>query len=120
MTGQVTDNMAVLEVPVHLSGHPPLSIEFVIDTGFAGFLTMPPAAVAALKLPFFYKMPANLADDSNITVEVYTTTILWQGKERDVEILAMGKRPLIGRALLHGNETCIQFVEHGLVTITPL
>ena len=112
MTGQVTDNMAVLEVPVHLSGHPPLS--------FAGFLTMPPAAVAALKLPFFYKMPANLADDSNITVEVYTTTILWQGKERDVEILAMGKRPLIGRALLHGNETCIQFVEHGLVTITPL
>src|SRR5258708_4929067 len=31
---------------------PPLSTEFVVDTGFEGFLTLPPAAVATLQLPF--------------------------------------------------------------------
>ena len=65
-------------------------------------------------------MPANLADDSIIQVEVYVATILWNGEEREAEILATGKRPLIGTLLLDGSELNVQFAEGGLLSIEPL
>jgi predicted aspartyl protease len=43
-----------------------VQIECVVDTGFAGALTLPPAIVAKLELPFVIRMNANLADDSNV------------------------------------------------------
>lgn len=98
ITGSVSGRQAVVPIAFRLPAHPVIEIEFVLDTGFIGFLTLPPDAVAALGLPFFYRMPANLADDSTIMVPVHTATILWHGEERDVEVLAMGKRPHLGTA----------------------
>jgi clan AA aspartic protease len=119
MTGRVEDSYPVLPVTFGIPNQPDLRIDCVIDTGFAGFLTLPPAAISALGFSFFYRLPANLADDTNITVDVYTATILWQGTEREVEILAMGKRPLIGRALLSDNRLGIEFWNGGAVVVSP-
>jgi len=81
---------------------------------------LPVAAVAALGFPFEYDLPANLADDSEIVVPVHAATILWQEVERSVRVLAMGKRPLVGTAVLDGNELVVQFAEACLVTIDTL
>lgn len=51
---------------------------------------------------------------------VYGATILWHGEEREVRVLATGKRPLLGTALLEGSELVAQFAETGLVTVEPL
>lgn len=45
MTGMVADLHAVLPIIFRLPGHGDLSLEFVVDTGFTGFLTLPIAAV---------------------------------------------------------------------------
>lgn len=115
--GHVTGLQALTNVIFRLPNQPDVEIEFVVDTGFEGALTLPPAAVSALGLPFFQEMDANLANDVSIRTDVHIATIVLDGQERDVLVLAMGRRPLFGTALLAGKELVAQFVENGLVTI---
>ncbi len=67
-----------------------------------------------------YNLPVNLADNSSVFLAVHQATIFWHGMEQDVRVLATGRRPLIGTALLNEQERVIQFTEGGLVTIEEL
>ncbi|WP_292825949.1 hypothetical protein [Nostoc sp. JL33] len=51
---------------------------------------------------------------------VHQANIIWNGEEREVNVLATGKRPLLGTGLLDEHELVIQFIEGGLVTIDEL
>jgi len=62
-------------------------------------------------------MNANLANDESVRSDVYTADIVWQGREAEVLVLAMGRRPLLGTALLAGWKLAAEFVDDGLVTI---
>lgn len=97
-----------------------LEIKCVVDTGFEGFLTLPPAAVTQLQLSYLTNLNANLADNSSIQTEVYLSTILWNGVERDVPVLAMGRRPLIGTALLRDYHLGIDFCDGGTVVLDAI
>ncbi|NET33210.1 MAG: clan AA aspartic protease [Cyanothece sp. SIO1E1] len=97
-----------------------LPIEFVIDTGFTDQLCLPPEAVAVLGFPFKYDLLANLADNSEVLLPVHEAVVLWGGEQRKVRIIATGRRPLLGTALLDDQELVIQFTEGGLVTIEEL
>ena len=97
--GTIRDLQASIPVIFRLAGRPNLIIECVVDTGFAGALTLSPDAIKALGLPFFQEIEANLAN------------------EIEVAVLAMGRRPLLGTALLGGKRLCVNFVENGEVTI---
>lgn len=79
-----------------------------------------PEAVVLLGLPFKYAMSVNLADNSKVTLPVHEATILWNGEEREVRVLATGRRPLLGTALLEEHELVVQFTEGGLVMIEEL
>ena len=68
-------------------------LEFVVDTGFTGFLTLPSQDVAVLGLPLVYHTRAHLADHSEIRLPVHDGTILWNGTELHVNVLATGERP---------------------------
>ena len=46
MTGQVIGRHALLPVTFRLTDHPDLTIEYVVDTGYTDYLTLPRAAVA--------------------------------------------------------------------------
>lgn len=96
--------VAGLEARINVVLCPPeqseVEIECVIDTGFAGALTLPPDVIAALKLPYVTQISANLADDSNVMTRLYLAKIIWQGVEREAVVLAMGRRPLLGTALM--------------------
>lgn len=120
MTGSVQSLHALVSITLRGHNRPDVAVEFVVDTGFVGFLTLPLAAVQALGLPYQYDTPANLADDSVVQLPVYEATILWEGVERIVRVLALGRRPLLGMALLDGNELVIQCRDGGLVTIEDL
>ena len=109
-----------IEVPLVLPDQRHLAIEFVIDTGFDGFLMLPTAAVTALGLPFLYRLDANLADDRRKSTSVHGAVIVWNGEEIDVQVLAMGKRPLLGTLLLEGYKLTIPFHDSETVTIDPL
>lgn len=116
--GKVRTLQARLEIPMVLGRNRIVSLEFVIDTGFEGALTLPQEAVTTLGLPFFQEIDANLADDTDVRANVHLGTILWNAREIPVAVLAMGRRPLIGTALLQDLRLIADFVEDGEVFVT--
>ncbi|MEH2446547.1 MAG: clan AA aspartic protease [Nostoc sp.] len=120
ISGIVKNGRATVNIIFRLSNQPDFTIEFVIDTGFTEFFSLAPAAVTLLGFPFVYDMYANLADNGNVILPVHQATIIWNGEEREVNVLATGRRPLLGTALLDKHEFVIQFTEGGLVTIDEL
>ena len=120
ITGRVSALHLLVSIPFRRSGTQDVAIECVVDTGFTGELCLPPNAVAALELPFRYELQVRLADDSALLLRVHNAIIVWSGVARDIDVLATGKRPLIGTALLDGFELLSQFRENGLVTIAEL
>ena len=120
ISGLVLEGQAVVKLSFRLPNRPDIPIEFVIDTGFTGQLCLPLGAVELLGLPFKHTMYANLADDSRVNLPAHNATILWDGAEREVSVLATGRRPLLGTSLLNEQELVIQFTEGGIVTIDEL
>jgi len=120
INGYVVAHHVLVNVPLRMPNQPEVEVEFVIDTGFTGFLTLPPAIVAALNLPFLRRIPANLADGSTIFLSVYIATIVWDRTPRDVEVLATGRQPPLGTLLLDGYQLTVAFEDGGTVTIDPL
>jgi clan AA aspartic protease len=120
MTGVVRSRHALLPVTFLLANMPDTTIEFVLDTGFTGLLTLPEAVIDALALPFEYPTFAQLADGSTVVVAVHLATILWNGDATQVRALATGERPLLGTGLLEGCEVLVQFRDEGLVEISIL
>jgi clan AA aspartic protease len=95
-------------------------IRAVIDTGFTGSLTLPPAVIAALDLTWFTQQEAFLGDGSRKTFDVYRGTVIWDGQLRVIEINASDTAPLVGMALLEGFELRVQAYEGGTVAILPI
>ncbi len=92
-------------------------VDAVVDTGFNGYLILPPVLVAELGLPVVGYGEAVLADGSEAAFEVYGVTMLWDGNSRYVETGAVGVDPLIGMATLDNHDLSIQVREGGRVVI---
>jgi clan AA aspartic protease len=117
MIGSVEQKHLLLPITFCLENESHVIVEFVIDTGFTGTITLPPQTVASLHLPYLHNMPADLADDTTIDIPVHVATILWREMKCDVRILAIGHRPLLGMELLEDHELFARIAEHGLVTV---
>ena len=98
------------------SGHT-MDIEAVIDTGFTGFLTLPPALMTDLRLRYRGRGWATLADGSEVPFDVYGVTVLWDGLPRQIEVDEADNTPLVGMRLLDGHDLNIQVVDGGSVVI---
>ena len=61
--GRVAGHEAEVDVILRPPDRPDIAITFVVDTGFEGALSLPPAVVDALRLPYFTRLDANLADN---------------------------------------------------------
>jgi clan AA aspartic protease len=119
-TGHVSSLQAIVPVQFRLVNKPDANIQFIVDTGFSGFLLLPTQAVKALGLAYRYESTVRLADGSEAKLPVYEAVIAWNGIDRQVRVLAAGKRHLLGTSLPDGHELVTQFRENGLVTISPL
>jgi clan AA aspartic protease len=95
-------------------------IEAIIDTGFTGFLTLPPLLVATLGLTWLCRQPGILADGRVEYFDVYVTTVIWDGQPRTVEVEAVDTEPLVGMSLLEHHALRIDVLNGGSVSITAL
>ncbi|MGM3306546.1 clan AA aspartic protease [Anabaena sp. WFMT] len=118
--GTVVGLQARINVIFHLPEGLNIEIGCVVDTGFEGFLTLPADAITKLRLPYLASIEANLADNSNVPVNVFLSNIIWNGVEREVAVLAMGRRPLIGTALLKDYHLSIDFYNGGTVVVDDI
>ena len=111
---------AVVRFPVRGPSGQEQEIEAVIDTGFNGFLTLPPAMVAALGLPLIGRGRAILANGSEELFSVYEATVVWDGQERVVEADAADTDALVGMSMLYGYRLKVDAIDGGAVTIEAL
>ncbi len=111
---------AVISIQVHGSSGQREEMEAAIDTGFDGFLTLPPEKVVALQLLFLETEEFTLGDGSDVVLDVHLGTVLWDGQERDVFVLAAEGGALVGMSLLDGYGLQIQVTIGGNVTIEAL
>jgi clan AA aspartic protease len=95
-------------------------IEAVIDSGFTGALTLPPAVIATLGLHWRSVDRATLADGSTCVFQVYVGKLVWDGKVRTVLVDEADADPLVGMRLLRGHELKMQVRARGKVTIKRL
>jgi clan AA aspartic protease len=118
MTGNVNADLEpLLRLTVRDAGSQPQEVEAVIDTGFNGFLTLSPALIVALGLPWLCRQQGQLADGSVLAFDVYVATVDWNGHPRNVEVEAADAQPLPGMALMQDSELRIHVVPGGLLTI---
>lgn len=121
ITGIVTTaREAVISLTVRGPTGQEQEIQSVIDTGFDGSLTLPPALIAALELPWRRRGRALLADGNESVFDIYEATVMWDGIPRRISVDEVDIIPLVGMALLYGYELTVQIVEGGSVLIRPL
>ena len=118
ITGQVTvDREAVIQLEVYGSEQKREIVDFVIDTGFNGYLILPGDLVERLNLQSAGKRRATLGDGNTVLLDVCIASVLWYKERREVLALRADGGPLIGMSLLHGNRLNVEVVNGGEVTI---
>ena len=120
MQGRVKDGRASLPITFRLSNQPDFQIEFVVDTGFNDYLTLPPQAISAMNLPQYSNTSVRLADGTETMLSIHSATIVWDETEIIVPVLAAGVKPLVGTALMDGYHLSIYFQIDGFVSLTAI
>ena len=89
----------------------------IVDTGFTGWLTLPPDRIAALGLTRKRSAHAVLADGSTILTNVYEALIEWDGQIITVAVAEVDADPLVGMSLMYGYELVMPIVDGGIFTL---
>ena len=110
---------AVVTLPLQGPNGQIRDIEAVIDTGYSGYLTLPPILTTELGLDFRGNGHAYMANDAVVEFDVYNVTVLWDDHPRDIEADAMGSVPLVGMRLLDRHNLSIDVEDGGSVFIQP-
>ena len=118
--GKLVDGRVTLPVNLCLGEGTDLTINFVVDTGFNSYLTLPPDAVAAMRLPLESMITARLADGSQSQIAIHLAKIRWDGREQFVTVLATGTKPLLGTALLQDFRLMVEFIDGGVVKLEKI
>lgn len=121
MFGSVNNNCeALIKVAVGHVGSPKITVDAVIDTGFTSFFSLPPSVITSLGLPWHYRDIGTLGDGSEVIFEIYKASVIWDGQEQIIDVVASDADPLVGMGLLYGFQLQIEAVEGGLVKIEAL
>lgn len=118
--GSVTARLeAVLRLRLRNPAGAEIEVDAVVDTGFTGSLTVPPAVVASLGLERRSGGTAVLADGSSVRFDTYGAEVEWGGW-RGVVVSAVGGEALVGMGLLSGSELRVEVAEGGAVEVRSL
>lgn len=111
---------ATIRLPVRAADGREREIEGILDTGFNGSLTLPPAMIASLGLQWRTRGLVMLANGTEDYCDIYAATVIWDGSPRNILVEAADTYPLVGMALLYGHDLHMQVVEGGRVVIEAL
>jgi clan AA aspartic protease len=121
IVGTVTENReAIIRLIVRGLNGQEQEVEAVVDTGFTGFLTLPPRLITSLGFTWLGREEGVLSDGSLQVFDVYTATVIWDGQPRSVTADAADTDLLVGMGLMYRYDLRIQVVDGGTVTIEAL
>ena len=120
ITGAVKADEARIRLTVRGRRGREQAVAAVIDSGYTGALTLPPALITLLGLRWQSTQRATLGDGSTCVFQVYLGKVVWDGKVRQILVDEADADPLIGMRLLRGHELKMQVRYRGKVTIKRL
>ena len=97
-----------------------LSLTATLDTGFEGYITLPPEAISTLGLAPLTPSTYQLANGQSVQFNTYLATVSWHGRPRLVLALEANGIPLLGTSLLWGSRVTLEMQEGGPVIIDEL
>lgn len=101
ITGRIDENLEArlaLEIFTHERTH---EVEFLLDTGFNGFLSLPIPLVNRLKLPLGEVQRGITADGRTGYFDTVRVVIIWNSRRLHLHAQVL-EEPLIGVRLLRG------------------
>jgi clan AA aspartic protease len=108
---------AIVQVTVHDANGHPHPVDAVVDTGFTGYLTLPPSTIATLGLRWLASQQGQLADGTVVVFDIYAATVVWDGRPRAVRVNASDSEPLLGTRMLQDHELRVEVRDGGGVTV---
>ena len=119
--GGVTANrQAVVAVDIIDGQGHARTVDFVLDTGFTGYLTLPAASIRQLALHSVGQRTFELANGELFDFEAYLATVNWHGIPADALVLESDSTPLLGMTLLWGSRVTLDALAGGDVVIEDL
>jgi len=96
-------------------------VDFIIDTGFDGDLSLPPSLANYLNTEIAGRQSLSMADGTMVFSPYYRIMIEdWDGEMRLTEVLLLDGHPLLGVNLLTGYLLQMEITEGGVVEIEQL
>lgn len=111
---------AVVDLTVRGPTGEEVQLEFLVDTGFNGDLTLHSSVAAALGLRAVGVERAMLADGSIVSFAVSRALLHWDGALRRVNVGVADTVSHVGMQVLQGHQLRIDAVPNGRVLISAL
>ena len=92
--------MLDIQISSGAEASPMMRVSAVVDTGFEGFLALPPEMIRALGLPDKGNTEIVLADGTRRSIPIYDSAVLWNGQTLVGTVFEMPNTPLAGMELL--------------------
>jgi clan AA aspartic protease len=94
-----------------------LTQDGIVDTGFNGWLSLPPDLIAELRLKWKRRGRAILGDGSECVFNVYEAVVVWDDTLLTIPVDEADAEPLVGMSLMEGCELKMQVFEGGRVEL---
>ena len=95
-------------------------VQALVDTGFSGYLTLPPAIVSNVGFPWRSDENFVLANGQVNLFKVHVATLQWDGRPRRVAAQVLDSTPLIGMGLLVGYDLAARVLVGGRVVMSRI
>jgi clan AA aspartic protease len=89
----------------------------IVDTGFNGWLSLPPELIAELNLKWKRRGRAILGDGSECIFNVYEAVVVWDDTLLTIPVDEADSEPLVGMSLMEGYQLTMQIFEGGRVEL---
>lgn len=97
----------------------PQDVEFLVDTGFNGFIAIPLALVQRFKLSLGAVQSGITADGRSGYFDTVEVVLSWQNESISLRAQVLDE-PLIGTRLLRGNSLSADWVAGGKLRLSPI
>lgn len=94
--------------------------EAIVDTGFNGWLSLPPNLISELNLKWKRRGRAILGDGTECVFDVYEAVLVWDGNMLTIPIDEADSEPLVGMSLMEGYQLMVQVFEGGSVELSKI
>ncbi len=116
--GRIDERLEPLVKVSILDGHDIAhSLEFILDTGFSGHLTLPSDVIDRLGLSYSGQRAVAVADGFVHNVDVFTARVLWHETWKPVFVIRLDSSPLLGMRSLLGCRLSMNVCAGGRVVV---